>query len=432
MQRRSLFAIAAILLAVAAMTPLVLPRTANASPSMEQQFISNINALRSSRGLPSLAVHSNLTAKARSWAQNMAGAGHIYHSDLQSGITANWKRLGENVGVGSDVNSLHNAFVASPTHYENLVDPTFTHVGVGVFVGSDGTVWVAEEFMQLMDSTPATTRAPATTQAPATTRPPTPVATRPVVTQPPAPITIPAAPVTTRPVVTTSPPTQQPVRVPATSGNNQSPTTRPTPSNGSGNSQTPTTRQAPSTSPTTRASTPTTTPTTTPTSSAGSRSTESTTQTTAQRSDRSTTTTGSDTDSSTTTAVGNGDKGGSSVLDNLKNAAQGFLSMGGGSETDTASTTTSTATNGPSTTADQPLGDQSRVTANELGPNAPKDAGAAPGETPRPTTQGDSASLWDATDVSGDVNFSSNVPSQLNWDDVNADWRWDLVAEATQ
>jgi hypothetical protein len=30
------------------------------------------------------------------------------------------------------------------------------------------------------------------------------------------------------------------------------------------------------------------------------------------------------------------------------------------------------------------------------------------------------------------VNFSATAPSDLSWDDLNADWRWDLVAEVTQ
>jgi uncharacterized protein YkwD len=114
----------------------------------EAGFVSRINALRVSQGLPTLEVHPNLVEKARGWAQTMGAAGKIWHSKLSDGITADWQKLGENVGMGGGVESLHNAFVASPKHYENLVDPDFGYVGIGV-VYADGTMYVSEMFMKL-------------------------------------------------------------------------------------------------------------------------------------------------------------------------------------------------------------------------------------------------------------------------------------------
>jgi hypothetical protein len=124
-------------------------------PSDETAFVVGINNLRAGKGLPALAVHSNLTSKARAWAQTMADKGTIWHSVLSDGITADWQKLGENVGRGGSVAALEQAFVNSPAHYDNLIDPTFDTIGVGVVRGAGDIIFVAEEFMQLRRSVAA-------------------------------------------------------------------------------------------------------------------------------------------------------------------------------------------------------------------------------------------------------------------------------------
>jgi uncharacterized protein YkwD len=113
----------------------------------EAAFVADINGLRASRGLPALRVHPNLVDKARKWGATMAGARSIWHSRLSAGVTARWQKLGENVGRGPSEPSLHAAFVASPTHFANLVDPAFASIGVGV-VAADGTLFVSQVFMR--------------------------------------------------------------------------------------------------------------------------------------------------------------------------------------------------------------------------------------------------------------------------------------------
>lgn len=98
----------------------------------EADFVKRINALRTSQGVSRLTVNANLTDKARKWAGKMAAQDRIWHSNLAGGVTANWQKLGENVGMGSSVAALNEAFVKSPRHYDNLVDPAFRFVGLGV------------------------------------------------------------------------------------------------------------------------------------------------------------------------------------------------------------------------------------------------------------------------------------------------------------
>jgi hypothetical protein len=138
------------LLAMATLVALGIVPMASAradEPSDEANFVAQINALRATRGVPALDVDAGLTAKARSWAGTMAGRNAISHSSLPDGITANWQKLGENVGMGGTVDSLETAFVNSPHHYDNLVDPAFRSIGIGVVRNAAGVLFVAEEFM---------------------------------------------------------------------------------------------------------------------------------------------------------------------------------------------------------------------------------------------------------------------------------------------
>lgn len=141
---------------------------------LEAGFVAKINDLRAGKGLGSLTVDAELTAAARDWAGSMAAAGRISHaSSLSSGVSSNWSKIGENVGVGPELDSLFQAFVDSPTHYDNLVDPVFTRVGVGVVV-VDGTIYTTHRFMALFPDptpTPAAPAAPAPATPPPTTEP---------------------------------------------------------------------------------------------------------------------------------------------------------------------------------------------------------------------------------------------------------------------
>ena len=203
--------------------PFMAPDAKADTVSDETAFVAKINDLRASKGLAPLQVNANLTAKARAWSAGMALAGKIWHSTLSDGVTEDWRKLGENVGMGGSVDGLHTAFVNSPHHYENLVDPAFGYVGIGIVMGGN-TIFVTEVFMQLMPAkapvinlpllSAPTTAPPATTTTTARPKPvaasPKPTAPRPTstTTRPPAPSTTSTTATTT---TTTAPPPAAPV-----------------------------------------------------------------------------------------------------------------------------------------------------------------------------------------------------------------------------
>ena len=117
-----------------------------ADANAEADFTNRINALRTSVGVGGLTLHPVLIAKAEAWAQRMADSGCLCHSNLPDGVTVGWRKLGENIGRGPSVASIHVALVNSPLHYANMVDSAFHWIGVGVAYGN-GQMYVAEVFM---------------------------------------------------------------------------------------------------------------------------------------------------------------------------------------------------------------------------------------------------------------------------------------------
>jgi len=163
-----------------------LPLTARAAdPSAESEFVARINSLRESKGLAPLQVDSELVGVGRRWTDRMVGAGHISHNpNLANEVTQYWIRLGENVGVGASVDQLMDAFIASPEHYRNLVNPAYNYVGVGVSYDDRGRMYTTHDFMQLDDGYVSAPAVAATPDAPPSPPPP----------PPPPPPTPPAAP----------------------------------------------------------------------------------------------------------------------------------------------------------------------------------------------------------------------------------------------
>lgn len=148
-------ALATVLMTLAAL--MLLADTAVADTGGDEMaFVHRLNELRASRGAGPLGVRPDLVGVARGWSGAMAGAGGISHNPaLGAQAPADWARLGENVGVGHDVQGLHDAFVASPSHYKNMVDPQFHLVGVGVTRGADGRMFVTVNFMTARAAAPA-------------------------------------------------------------------------------------------------------------------------------------------------------------------------------------------------------------------------------------------------------------------------------------
>ena len=105
-----------------------------------------INGARDRRHLPVVSVRTDLTAVAEHWAAALAEASDIAHNpNLAHEVPGSWTSLGENVGVGYSVTSLHSAFMASKGHRANILGRGFNQIGIGLALRS-GQLFVVEVF----------------------------------------------------------------------------------------------------------------------------------------------------------------------------------------------------------------------------------------------------------------------------------------------
>lgn len=136
-----------LLLVIATAVGMLAPAATGALAATDPatQMVSLINAERRDAGLAALASHDVLVVVAGDWSRRMAAANTLSHRpDLGQVVLGDWTRLGENVGRGAGISSLHDAFMASPGHRANVLGD-FQTVGVAV-VSQDGRLWVTINF----------------------------------------------------------------------------------------------------------------------------------------------------------------------------------------------------------------------------------------------------------------------------------------------
>ncbi len=117
--------------------------------NMDDQFIELMNAERAAAGLNILVPYDDLIDDAAIHTTEMMASGDIYHSSDLKGFTTGWQTIGENVGYGPNVDKLHAAFMASPTHRANIMGD-YDRVGVASEVDSTGRIYVTVLFMKTL------------------------------------------------------------------------------------------------------------------------------------------------------------------------------------------------------------------------------------------------------------------------------------------
>ena len=141
--------------AVTALSLVVVEPVSASTGNDELTFVAKLNELRIARGVRPLETRGALFDMARAWSAPMLAVDGISHNPrLAAHTPSNWRKLGENVGMGYDVQGLHDAFVNSPAHYQNMIDPAFDAVGVGVLRAADGKIFVTVNFMTTQAPTP--------------------------------------------------------------------------------------------------------------------------------------------------------------------------------------------------------------------------------------------------------------------------------------
>lgn len=124
---------------------------------LQQHLLDLLNGTRATVGSAPLRLDKTLSDCALSHAKAMAAKGSIYH-DLANDVCDGSPYKGENVGMATGngtepLDTMHNMMVAEkdnptqdppPNHYTIMIDPKYTHVGLGIYF--DGTTtWISED-----------------------------------------------------------------------------------------------------------------------------------------------------------------------------------------------------------------------------------------------------------------------------------------------
>ncbi|HNH38838.1 MAG TPA: CAP domain-containing protein [Microthrixaceae bacterium] len=132
-RRRGVVAVVAVVLAVLVSGAL----TACESNKAELDAVRNaVNASRAQAGLPALRENVTLDVKADGWARTLRDSCRIWHSRLSDGAPREWRKLGENVGMGGSIDQIHVAYMNSPGHRANILDPAFNQIGTAAVWGT--------------------------------------------------------------------------------------------------------------------------------------------------------------------------------------------------------------------------------------------------------------------------------------------------------
>ena len=105
-----------------------------------------INQDRAQHGVGPVALNASLSAIAQGQANTMARARRIFQNPAFPGNVPGANASGENVGYGPDVDSVHNAFVASPEHQVIIVGSAYRLVGLAIASSPIGLM-VVENFV---------------------------------------------------------------------------------------------------------------------------------------------------------------------------------------------------------------------------------------------------------------------------------------------
>jgi uncharacterized protein YkwD len=96
-----------------------------------------VNEQRTARGLPKLMPSDKLDRSAQGWTDSMVDSDEFTHGsafmDRISATGFDWTTVGENIATGYETPaSVVRAWMNSPGHCANILDPAYREVGTGV------------------------------------------------------------------------------------------------------------------------------------------------------------------------------------------------------------------------------------------------------------------------------------------------------------
>lgn len=120
----------------------------------EQQMVNLVNQERAKAGLAPLIVDPALVASAREKSKDMSANNYFSHNSPTYGgyaaqirsRTADYTYVGENLAGNKNVSAAHTALMNSAGHRSNILNPNYTHIGVGITSSGQYGLIITEHF----------------------------------------------------------------------------------------------------------------------------------------------------------------------------------------------------------------------------------------------------------------------------------------------
>lgn len=111
--------------------------------AQEQQMLNLINQARAQNNAAPLQADMQVTNVARIKAQDMIDNNYFSHNspkygspfDMLKAFGVSYVEAGENIAGNQTVQNAENALMNSPGHRKNILNPAYTHIGIGIKSG---------------------------------------------------------------------------------------------------------------------------------------------------------------------------------------------------------------------------------------------------------------------------------------------------------
>jgi len=135
-------------------TPTTPSAPAASLSAQEQQMVNLVNSERAKAGLKPLTVDTNLAKVARIKSQDMIDKGYFSHTsptygspfDMMKSFGITYRTAGENLALNSSVQKAHTALMNSQGHRANILNSSFTHIGIGI-ASKGSSLYITQMFI---------------------------------------------------------------------------------------------------------------------------------------------------------------------------------------------------------------------------------------------------------------------------------------------
>jgi uncharacterized YkwD family protein len=131
--------------------------TSSTLGTYEQQVVDLVNKERAAAGLSALTVNTQLSAVAEKKAEDMRDNNYFSHTsptygspfDMMKQFGISYTAAGENIAMGQQTPAdVMNGWMNSSGHRANILNSSYTQIGVGYVTNSSGQTYWVQEFIR--------------------------------------------------------------------------------------------------------------------------------------------------------------------------------------------------------------------------------------------------------------------------------------------